>query len=176
MMKQVAVFTLCSMAAFAAADGGLIRNLHAQAQAVESFRTFQGTWSATGQRQALPTETGQPAAVVRISGAVMLQEATGLSSGFRGEAIGFDDGRMLSVGRAVWTDGRGDRIFSELKGEPLQTGRRIFGTITGGTGRYAGVTGDYELTWQYVVSTEGEIVQGRATDLRGRFRAAEGQR
>jgi hypothetical protein len=82
----------------------------------------------------------------------------------------------LSVGRAVWTDGRGDRIFSELKGEPLQTGRRISGTITGGTGRYAGVTGDYELTWQYVISTEGEIVQGRATDLRGRFRAAEGRR
>ena len=55
---------------------------------------------------------------------------------------------MLSVGRAVWTDGRGDRIFSELSGEPLQTGRRISGTITGGTGRMRGVTGDYELTWR----------------------------
>ena len=176
MTRKVAVLTLCSMAALASTGGGFVRNLQAQDPAANGFRSFQGTWSANGQRQVLPTETGQPAAVVRISGAIMLQDASGLSSGFRGEAIGFDDGRMFSVGRAVWTDGRGDRIFSELKGEALQTGRRISGTFTGGTGRYAGLTGDYELTWQYVVSSEGEIVQGRATDLRGRFRGAEGRR
>ena len=41
-------------------------------------------------------------------------------------------------------------MFSELRGEPVATGRRVVGTITGGTGRYAGVTGDYSLTWQYV--------------------------
>ena len=175
MTRTAAVLTLCSLAALASTESGLVRSLRAQTPAAGSIRTFRGTWSATGQRQALPTETGQPAAVVRISGAVVLEDASGLSSGFRGEAIGFDDGRTLSVGRAVWTDSRGDRIFSELKGEPLQTGRRVAGTITGGTGRYDGAIGDYELTWQYVVSAEGETVQGRATDLRGRVRV-EGRR
>ena len=100
-------------------------------------------------------------------------DTAGLSRGFRGEAIAFDDGRSTNVGRAVWTDARGDRVFSELKGEPIQTGRRVAGTITGGTGRYAGVTGDYELTWQYVVQSEDESVNGRASDLRGRFRIGE---
>jgi hypothetical protein len=174
-MRTAAVLTLCSIAAIASTESGFVRSLRAQAPAAEATRTFRGTWSATGQRQSLPTETGQPAAVVRISGAVLLEDASGLSNGFRGEAIGFDDGRMLSVGRAVWTDSRGDRIFSELKGEPLQTGRRVFGTITGGTGRYDGATGDYELTWQYVVSAEGDTVQGRATNLRGQIRV-EGRR
>jgi len=39
----------------------------------------------------------------------------------------------------VWTDRLGDRLFSRLKGDPLETGRRVVGTITGGTGRYAGL-------------------------------------
>jgi hypothetical protein len=93
-----------------------------------------------------------------------------LGIGLLGEAIAFDDGQKLSIGRAVWTDPRGDHVFSELKGEPVATGRRIIGTITGGTGRYAGVTGDYSLTWQYVAQDVDDGVQGRAVDLRGRLR------
>ena len=84
--------------------------------------------------------------------------------------IGFDDGRAVSVGRAVWTDRAGDRVFSELRGEPIGRGRKITGTITGGTGRYQGITGTYELTWQYVVRGDDDVIQGRAIDLRGRAR------
>ena len=97
---------------------------------------------------------------------------TDLDGGLLAEAIAFDDGQRLSVGRAVWTDTRGDRVFSELKGEPVATGRRVVGTITGGTGRYAGVTGDYALTWQYVAQDADDVVQGRSVDLRGRLRKA----
>jgi hypothetical protein len=165
---------LCSMAALTFTVGGLVLSARAQAPAADGSRTFQGTWTATGQLQTLPTETGRPARVVRLSGTVTLSgDTTGLSRGFRGEAIAFDDGRSVNVGRAVWTDAHGDRVFSELKGEPVQTGRRIAGTITGGTGRYAGITGDYDLTWQYVVQSEDDSVHGRASDLRGRFRIGE---
>ena len=76
------------------------------------------------------------------------------------------------MGRAVWTDERGDRIFSRLRGEPLQTGKRLVGTITGGTGRYAGLEGEYSLTWQYVLPSEEGGVQGRAIGLTGRVRRA----
>lgn len=103
-----------------------------------------------------------------MSGAVVFSRGTSIR-GFLGEAIGFHDGAMLSVGRAVWTDERGDQVFSELKGEPIATGSRIAAVITGGTGRYAGITGEYQLTWQWVV-TEDDNWQGRATDLKGRFR------
>ena len=47
---------------------------------------------------------------------------------------------------------------------------RIMGTFLGGTGRYAGVTGGYEFSWQYVVEAEDGTIQGRATGLKGRFR------
>ena len=124
-----------------------------RAQAVQQgtpdgeWRTFSGSWSARGQRQVIPTEGNGSASIVHLSGAVVLGR-TDLEGGMLGEVIAFDDGQRLGVGRAVWTDTRGDHLFSELRGEPVATGRRIVGTITGGTGRYAGVTGDYALTWQ----------------------------
>jgi len=45
---------------------------------------------------------------------------------------------------------------------------RITGRIVSGTGRYAGVTGSYEFSWQFVLEGEEGAVQGRAVDLKGR--------
>jgi hypothetical protein len=137
---------------------------------VQAWRSFEGTWSATGRRQVVAVEGGAVAAIVEISGAVVLTKGEGLSRGFRGEAIGFDDGQGLSVGRAVWTDENGDRLFSRLKGEPMQTGKGLVGTITGGTGRYAGLEGEFSFTWQYVVPAEDGVIQGRSVGLKGRVR------
>jgi hypothetical protein len=132
--------------------------------------SFEGSWSASGRRHAVALAGGREARIVEISGGVVLASGDGLSGGFRGEAIGFDDGEGMSLGRAVWTDENGDRVFSRLRGEPLETGRRISGTITGGTGRYAGLSGDYSFTWQYVLAAEEGRIQGRAVDLSGRIR------
>jgi hypothetical protein len=133
------------------------------------WRTFHGGWSAIGRRYTLPTESSRPAGVVQLSGSVLLTEGAARTTAFQGEVIAFDDASGVGAGRAVWTDSRGDRVFSILRGESIQTGRRIAATITGGTGRYAGATGDYALTWQYVITAE-DIVQGRTTDLTGRLR------
>lgn len=138
----------------------------------EAWRSFEGTWSASGRRQTVATETGGVAGIVEVSGAVVLTRGEGLSKGFRGEAIAFDDGQGLSVGRCVWTDERGDRLFSRLKGEAVETGKRLVGTITGGTGRYAGLEGEYSFTWRYVVAGEDGVIQGRAVGLVGRVRRA----
>jgi len=127
---------------------------------------FEGTWSAVGRRRALPTGSTRDAVVVELSGAVVLTGARGLARGFQGEAIGFDDGRRISAGSAVWTDTRGNQIFSVFSGT-AQTGRRIVGEITGGTGPYAGATGEYSMTWQYAIEGETGTVQGRAADLKG---------
>jgi hypothetical protein len=143
-----------------------------EAQSTGEWRTFAGTWSAAGRRHTLRTEGDRPAATIQLSGPVVLNTPAGLSGAFRGEALGFDDGRSISAGRAVWTDTRGDEVFSVLTGEALATGRRVIGTITGGTGRYAKAEGEYELTWQFVVDTEEGDVQGRTIDLEGRWRQA----
>jgi hypothetical protein len=150
--------------------------LTAGAQPDEGWRTFEGSWSATGRSDRLPTEGSRLASVLRLSGAMVLKNGDGLRRGFLGEAIGFDDGLDTRVGRAVWTDDQGDRVFSEFRGETLETGRRMIGRITGGSGRYANATGEYELTWQYVVRPDEGTFQGRAADLKGRVRLAPAAR
>ena len=91
-------------------------------------------------------------------------------TGFRAEAIALVDPRAGLVGRSVWTDERGDQVFSEFTGEGTAAKNRITGTLIGGTGRFAGVTGNYEFSWQYVLEAEDGSIQGRATGLKGRFR------
>ncbi len=141
----------------------------------DGTRTLRGSWSATGHVQTLPTESGQPAAVVQLSGAIVLTDDAGARTGFQGDAISFDNGTGTTTGRTVWTDTRGDRVFGVLRGETVSTGRRVVGTIMGGTGRYAGVTGGFELTWQYVVSAEDGVLQGRTNDLTVRYRQKDRQ-
>ena len=70
-------------------------------------------------------------------------------------------------GRCVWTDERGDKVYSELKGESVGAGNLIEGTFLGGTGRFVGVSGQYSFRWQYVVESE-DVLSGRAVDLKGR--------
>lgn len=165
MMRTVPVFAVALITTFALA--GTLSAV-GQQPAPAAVQAFDGTLSASGERQTLPTERNGVAAIVQLSGAVVLAHDAGLGSGFSAEAIGFDDGRSSVAGRAVWTNARGDRIFSLLSGEPIGTGRRVAGIFTGGTGRYAGITGEYSLTWQYVVDNDG-TVNGRAVDLKGRF-------
>ena len=164
-MRAGGLVLVCAVAAAGAGPGP-----------ADAGGTFTGAWSASGRRQTLAIEGGGTAAVVELSGAVVLTGGEGLGRGFRGEAIGFDDGQGLSVGRCVWTDERGDRLFSRLNGEPLQAGKRFTGTITGGTGRYAGLQGEYSFTWQYVVPAEDGRIQGRAVGLTGRVQRAEAPR
>jgi len=160
------------VAALAAATA-VVGSWQAQpAPTVERGHAFSGSWTASGTRHTIPTASGQ-AAIVRMSGTIVLASGQ-LGRGFRAEAIAFGDGETAGVGRAVWVDGGGDRIYSELVVEPIGTGRRIAGTITGGTGRYAGVSGDYTFTWRYVVTPGGSEVQGHTTDLAGRVLIGRG--
>lgn len=141
-----------------------------EAASADGWRTFEGSWSVSGRRETVAVEAGGEAAVAAVGGAVALTRGDGLARGFHGQAISFDDGQGVGLGRAVWTDERGDRVYSRLRGEPLQTGKRIVGTITGGTGRYEGLEGEYSFTWQYVLSAEDGAIQGRGVRLQGRVR------
>jgi hypothetical protein len=141
-----------------------------QAAPADGWRPIEGSWSGSGQRRVLPTDAERAASTSYLSGALVLTGGAGTARGFQSEVIAFDDGAGISVGRAVWTDERGDRIFSRLTGEGMRAGRRIVGTITGGTGRYSGVEGEYAFEWQYVVDAGDGTIQGQAVGLKGRFR------
>ena len=88
----------------------------------------------------------------------------------RAEAIVLNDSTTGMVGRAVWTDERGDQVYSELRGEGTATGNKIVGTFLGGSGRYRGAEGTYELSWRFVLESEDGSVQGQSAGLKGRVR------
>ncbi|MGA9753208.1 MAG: hypothetical protein WBS54_15610 [Acidobacteriota bacterium] len=134
---------------------------------------FQGNWSAAGNRRVLPMGPDRRAAIFDLSGSLVLTSQQGLGLGFTSEAVGFYNGRDRVVAECVWTDDKGDQIFSELKGQALRAESHVTGTITGGTGRYEGITGDYEFDWRYVVHTPEGVLQGWAVGLTGRTRKIE---
>jgi hypothetical protein len=134
------------------------------------WHTFQGTWSASGTRQTLSLETNHRASIFDLTGSLLLTGDRGLGVGFQLQAIGLTDSLTGMQGWCVWTDERGEKVFSELKGELVATGKHIMGTFLGGTGRYAGMTGEYSFQWEYVVESDDGTVSGRAVDLKGRAR------
>jgi hypothetical protein len=131
-------------------------------------RTFAGTLSASGSRRTLDLEPGHKASIFSLTGSLLLTGERGLGVGFQGDVIGFSDNLAGGTGESVWTDERGDKIFSRLRGESLGTGSHVRGTITGGTGRWAGLTGEYELRWLYVIESDDATISGRAVGLKGR--------
>ena len=71
-------------------------------------------------------------------------------------------------------DGRAWRPgIQRTQGQGTAARNRISGTILGGTGRYAGVTGSYEFSWQFVIEDEDGSIQGHAVGLKGRVRAGQ---
>ena len=137
------------------------------------WRTFEGTWTAAGTRRTLRLGTDERAAIFELTGSVLLSGAQRPAVGFRAQAIGFSDSRSGMQGRCIWTDERGEMVYSELKGEFVGTGKHIVGTFVGGTGRYAGITGDYSFQWQYVIDAEDGAVSGRVVNFKGRARLSE---
>jgi hypothetical protein len=131
-------------------------------------RAFQGTWSASGSRRTLELERGHKSSIFSLTGSLLLTGEGGRTFGFRGDAIGLSDNIAGGTGQAVWIDERGDKLFSHLRGQPIGTGSHVVGTITGGTGRWAGVTGEYELRWQYLIDSDDGTFSGRAVGLKGR--------
>jgi len=142
------------------------------------WREFEGTWTAAGSRQSIALGADRKASVSTLRGSLLLSGASRPAVGFRAEAVVLNDSATGMVGRAVWTDERGDQAWSELRGEGTATGNRIVGTFVAGTGRYAGVTGNYEFSWRFVLETEDGTVQGQSTGLKGRVRggSADGVR
>lgn len=168
-MKPAARFGAVLVAAALAAPSFPAR---AQQPATDGWRPFQATWTLSGTRHLLPTGGARPAAIVQVAGALAVTGGEGLGRGFLGEMIGFDDGGEFLLGRAVLTDEKGDRIYCALKAEPVGTGRKATGMITGGTGRYAGLEGTFGFSWQYVVDAGADEIGGRIVNIEGRTRVA----
>jgi len=134
------------------------------------WRTFGGTGTSSGRAQTLRLGPGHTVSIISLNGSLVLTGERGLGQGFRSETIGLFDSLKGGTSWSVWTDSRGDQVYSEVRGGAVGTGNRFVGTLQGGTGIYAGATGEYEFEWQYVVRSEDGTIHGRTVGLRGRFR------
>lgn len=130
-------------------------------------RDFVGNWSATGTRKVLELDAGHWVAIFDYNGSLVLSGAQRPHLGFKSEVIGFSDNKTGVQARSVWTDEHGERVFSELEGQETGPGKPIAGRFTGGTGRYAGVRGEYSFTWQRLYGGEDGRVSLRVAGLKG---------
>jgi len=129
---------------------------------------FEGSWNGAGSRHTISLGGERVGSIVDLKGTMLLRGPGRPGVGFQSEVIGLTDSATGFQGRSVWTDEHGDQVFSELKGEGTAAKNQIAGTILSGTGRYSGITGSYEFSWQWVMEGEEGAVHGRAADLKGR--------
>lgn len=141
------------------------------AAASTEWNEFEGSWNAAGTRRTIALGPERTASILDFQGSMLLAGAKRPGVGFRADVIAIVDSETGLVGRSVWTDERGDQVFSELNGEGTATRNRIAGSIVGGTGRYADATGSYEFSWQSVMEADDGSIQGRTVDLKGRVRS-----
>lgn len=159
--------------AFVAVSCGTAPEAPLPAPASGEWREFQGSWNAAGSRRSIPLGTGRRGSIIDLRGTLLLRGAGRPGVGFRSEVIALVDSETGLIGRGVWTDERGDQVFSELQGEGTAARNRISGTILGGTGRYAGATGAYEFSWHFVIEAEDGAIQGSTDGLEGRVRLGQ---
>ncbi len=159
--------------AIAAASCGPADETPLPAAAPGEWREFQGSWNAAGSRRSIPLGAGRRGSLIDLRGTLLLRGAGRPGVGFRSEVIALVDSETGLVGRSVWTDERGDQVFSELQGEGTAAKNRIEGTILGGTGRYAGARGNYEFSWHFVIETEDGSIQGSTDGLKARVRLGQ---
>ena len=165
------VVALALTGALAATGCGAATESQKLGGATGGWLEFTGSWNAAGSRQSISLGSDRRASVVRLTGTMFLAGVDRPGAGFRSEVLALVDTATGLVGRSVWTDERGDQVFSELQGEGTTAHNHLTGKFLGGTGRYAGAAGSYEFSWQSVLESEDGTVQGRAVDLKGRVRA-----
>jgi hypothetical protein len=141
--------------------------------ATGEWREFEGSWNAAGHRRTIPLGADRRGSIIDLRGTMLLAGPGRPGIGFSSELIALVDSAAGLQGHSVWTDERGDQVFSDLKGEGTAAKNHITGTILGGTGRYAGATGSYEFSWQFVIEAEDGSIQGRAVGLKGRVRPGQ---
>lgn len=143
------------------------------AQDLERQGTFEGKWTLEGRLGTMDVD-GHEVQVMRVEGPVTVETTGGLRTAFESDCVGVADGEAGGTGRCIWTDADGDAITMDMEGRiigPAGTFREAKGVITGGTGKYAKLEGEYQLDWLFIESSiEPGKVLGRGTKLEGTWR------
>ena len=107
---------LLGLALAAAACGPATQSPRLAAAPGESLE-FEGSWNAAGRRHSISLGEGRLGSIVNLKGTMLLAGPGRPGVGFQSEVIGLVDSATGFQGRSVWTDERGDQVYSELQGE-----------------------------------------------------------
>lgn len=136
------------------------------------FGEFSGTWLANGTREVFLFGEERKVYTFKLSGHVNLKTIIGEKTDYWSECVGFSDSETGTVARCVWRDLDGPELFIRLKGEQLETGSWVTGTIIGGSGDLKGIKGSLSFRWSSVSlqddATESTIT-GQALNLGGSY-------
>lgn len=151
----------------------LLCAVSASAAELQKSGEFQGHWTAVGTAQALVLDESRSATIMRLQGEIFTQSSAGLTPALQTDCVGLNlkEARSTGSGRCVWTDSDDDRMISEIIGVLSGTVSKVRGRFIGGTGKYAGLEGGYDLDWQYIRAIEEEgTIHGYSTSLKGNWR------
>ena len=105
------------------------------------WREFQGSWNAAGSRRSISLGGDRRASIIDLRGTMLLAGPGRPGVGFGSEVIALVDSQTGLVGRSVWTDERGDKVYSELKGEGTRREKPHLGNDSGRHGPLCGSHG-----------------------------------
>jgi hypothetical protein len=160
----ILIAILLLLSAAASAPGGA-----AGRAPLKQSGSFQAQWSIAGTQQGLDFGPARSLSIYEHSGTVTVVRSDGLVGNALSKCIGLGDTAKGDVSRCIWIDAAGEKIFSELtaRTDAESTTGRGSGTFVGGTGRFEGITGSYEIDRVNVPSLDPEKIEGRSLRMQG---------
>ena len=133
--------------------------------------SFQAQWSIVGTQQGLDFGPARSLSIYEHSGTITVVRSDGLVGNAMSKCIGLGDSAKGDVSRCIWIDASGEKIFSELtaRGSSRSGTGSGRGTLVGGTGRFEGITGTYEIDWVDVPSLDPERIESRSLSMKGEW-------
>jgi len=135
---------------------------------------FKGAMIANGTRAPFPFVEGRQVFIFKLAGHVNLQSSLNKKKDYWSECVGLADSETGIIGRCVWKDLDGPEIYLTIQSDKLQQGSQVVGTIVGGSGHLAGISGELSFNWSSVITqmeADGVLsVTGQTKNLSGSYR------
>lgn len=140
---------------------GLFLALLAGATAAPQPVTMTGGFQAEAHRE-IASGADSKAMVYSVLGSIRLAIGKAEPQPLSVECLGFDEtgkgGATVGEGRCVWKDAAGDALYVSL----ATKGSGNSYTVTGGTGKWAGASGELVTSFAYLPAPEGVLLLSEA--------------